>query len=93
MTGITATVTIITLKMALISRELGSRTLNLGQGTKNGQTKQHIQGNITVARSRVRALSDGLTAPYMMVTSKITIYTDKAHINGATAEATTADGT
>lgn len=93
MTGITATVIIITSKMALILRELGTRTLNLGQGMKSGQTKQHILGNITAARSRVRALSDGQTAPSMMETSKITIYTDKAHINGAMAEATMADGT
>jgi hypothetical protein len=93
MTGITATVTIITSKMALISRERGLRILNLAQGMKSGQTKQHIPGNTTVARSKVRALSDGPMAPSMMVISKITIYTDKAHINGAMAEATTEDGT
>jgi hypothetical protein len=93
MTGITATVTIITSKMALISKERGLRTLNLAQGMKSGQTKQHIPDNITVERSRVRGLSDGPMAPSMMVISKITIYTDKAHINGAMAEATTADGT
>jgi hypothetical protein len=46
-----------------------------------------------MARSRVRGPFDGPTAPSTKATSKITIYTAKVHINGATEEATKVDGT
>jgi hypothetical protein len=91
--GITATVTIITSKMALISKVRGSKTLSLAPATKSGPTKPLTRANITMARSRVRALSAGPTALSTRVTSKTTTYTGKAHINGATEEAMMADGT
>ena len=93
MIGITATVTIITLKMVLISKVRGSKTLSLAPGMRSGPTKLLTPGNTTMARSRVRGPFDGPTAPSTKATSKITIYTAKVHINGATEEATKVDGT
>ena len=93
MIGITATVTIITSKMALISKVRGSKTHSLAPAMRSGPIKLLTPVNTTMARSRVREPSDGLTAPSTKVTSKITIYTVKVHINGATEEAMTADGT
>ncbi len=90
---ITATVTIITSKMALISKAHGSKTLSLAPATKSGTTKPLTPANITMTRSRVRALSAGPTALSTRVTSKITTYTGKAHINGATEETMMAYGT
>ncbi len=91
--GITATVTIITSKMESISKVHGSKTLSLAQAMRSGPTKLLTPDNTTMARSRGRGPSDGPTAPFTRVTSKITIYTAKVHINGATEEATKVDGT
>lgn len=92
MIGITATVTIITLKMVLISKVRGSKTLSLAPGMRSGPTKLLTLDNTTMARSRGREPSDGQTARSTRATSKITIYMVKVHINGAMEEATKVDG-
>ena len=93
MIGITATVTIITSKMVLISKVRGLKTPSLAPAMRSGPTKLLTPGNTTMARSRVRGPFDGPTDPSTTATSKITIYTAKVHINGATEEAMKVDGT
>ncbi len=69
------------------------KTPSLVPGMRSGLTKLLTPDNITMARSRVREPSDGQTAQSTRVTSKITIYTAKVHINGAMEEATKVSGT
>ena len=72
-------VTIITLKMASIFKEHSKKTHDLPLVISSSQIKEHIRGNFTMAKSRVRVFSDDLTAQSMRLTSKIILYTILVH--------------